>query len=387
MDCRALVFGVVFLAFLSSGCCHGGREYVHPRSTFAVHKLSKALENSIYQLQLNSTVFTASGQGVSVTVQTLQPDKDDLVALYAAADTDPGTIAPINWVNITRTAPSYLSSGSAELAFKLLNYRTPFIFRLIKNGTFFPVVVAESPRIENTVWKAPSQIHLALHADGTSVVAQWISGSSSKQQLSYWTQSTRGTTQSSSITYTPDMMCGAPATSFGYISPGFIHRALIPLQTLPPNTPVSYQAGSPDSGWSPIFSFLTPPPPGGPGASPEGALKFLIFADVGQADPILFNNTRCPPWCPPGYSWGIDYTLNSTKLAPYLTHEQDIQLGLLVGDVAYANGYGADWDVFGYQFEEAFAQWPLMTAPGNHEKDYPFTGVHFGLMIRLHQTL
>jgi hypothetical protein len=334
-----------------------------------------ALANSIAQLKLNITVFTENGQSVSVAVQNLQPHRDDLVALYAPADADPRTVVPINWVNVTRISPSYLSSGSAELPFKLLNFRAPFVFRLLKNGTFYPIVVAESPQIANSISTAPSQVHLALHADGDSMVAQWISGSSMSQKLSFWTKTLRGVTQSSSISYTSDMMCGAPATTFGYISPGYIHRALIPLKTLPPNTRVSYQAGSPDLGMSQTFSFITPPLPGGPGASPNGALKFLIFNDVGQADPILFNNTRCPPWCPSGFNWGIDYTLNSTKLTPYLTWEQDVQLGLLVGDVSYANGYAADWDIFGYQFEPAFAQWPLMTANGNHERDYPMTGM------------
>lgn len=53
---------------------------------------------------------------------------------------------------------------------------------------------------------------------------------------------------------------------------------------------------------------------------------------------------------------------NSVKLpAALVAAESDAQLALLIGDLAYALGYGADWDVFGQQFEEAFTMWPLLT--------------------------
>lgn len=34
------------------------------------------------------------------------------------------------------------------------------------------------------------------------------------------------------------------------------------------------------------------------------------------------------------------------------------------GDLAYAQGFAADWDVFFTQFQPAFARWPVMAATG-----------------------
>lgn len=45
----------------------------------------------------------------------------------------------------------------------------------------------------------------------------------------------------------------------------------------------------------------------------------------------------CPPYCPTGWAW-VNYTANSTKLLKHLLREKDARLGLLVGDVSYANG-------------------------------------------------
>jgi hypothetical protein len=45
-------------------------------------------------------------------------------------------------------------------------------------------------------------------------------------------------------------------------------------------------------------------------------------------------------------------------------------------------GYGADWDVWGDQFEAAFTQWPMAVGTGNHERDWPSTGDAFGDMSR-----
>ena len=48
------------------------------------------------------------------------------------------------------------------------------------------------------------------------------------------------------------------------------------------------------------------------------------------------------------------------------------------GDLSYAQGFAADWDVFGSMFEPAFTRWPLMVGTGNHERDWPGTGDAFG---------
>eukprot|EP00798_Chlamydomonas_sp_ICE-L_P027166 gene27165-2406_t len=295
--------------------------------------------------------------------------------------------------------------------------RQSFGFKFIKGGVAHPKVVAHAVSIDNLL----------------SMVVQWVSGSSDPQLVRYSLKevmqangpSTRAGTPgsiqggvgqqrvqalpsyaavsrkmmagvaagtgsvmgsivegeagaddwhhvlSSSVTYTVDQMCGYPADSEGWLDPGFIHTAVIAAEDLTPNQRFYYQYGSEVVGWSAVQSALTPPPKG----SPE-PFKFLVFNDVAMTSPILFNN-KCPPYCPEGLHFSGKYGENSSKLVPLLEAETEAQLAILVGDLAYAVGYGADWDQFGHQFEKAFTTFPLMVGTGNHERDYPGTGDAF----------
>ncbi|GBF92766.1 hypothetical protein Rsub_05135 [Raphidocelis subcapitata] len=163
------------------------------------------------------------------------------------------------------------------------------------------------------------------------------------------------------------MMCGAPANGSGWLDPGWLHNAAL-NEAPAPGQRVHYRFGSDATGWSATHSFLAGPPPGSP-------TRFLVFNDVGMAAPILFDNT-CPPYCPAGLEWDVGYALNSTKLVRYISKE-DADVALLIGDLSYAQGFAADWDTFGKQFEPAFTRYPVMVAPGNHEADWPGTGDAF----------
>ncbi|KAF5834534.1 Metallo-dependent phosphatase-like protein [Dunaliella salina] len=49
-------------------------------------------------------------------------------------------------------------------------------------------------------------------------------------------------------------------------------------------------------------------------------------------------------------------------------------LGLHIGDISYAQGYGSQWDNFYTQMEPLASHIPWMMAPGNHERDFPGSG-------------
>jgi hypothetical protein len=58
---------------------------------------------------------------------------------------------------------------------------------------------------------------------------------------------------------------------------------------------------------------------------------------------------------------------NSTHLSGLLgprAADADANLALLVGDLAYALGYAADWDVFNAQWQQAFTRWPMAVGTG-----------------------
>lgn len=47
---------------------------------------------------------------------------------------------------------------------------------------------------------------------------------------------------------------------------------------------------------------------------------------------------------------------------------------LLLGDISYARGFGAVWESMAAQLQPLASRVPLMTAPGNHESDWPGFG-------------
>lgn len=192
-----------------------------------------------------------------------------LLALYPSPS-DPTHIIPFTFVNITRVSPNYPDTGTAHIPIKLLNFRSDFILRLVSNGPLQPTVLAESTVIENTILDAPGQVHLAQHADGHSVVVQWVSASEEPQQLEYSTakwslgrvsstdsvgsslassttvtasQSTVKCVSSSSHTYTADMMCDIPANSFGFLDPGHLHTAVLPADDVGYNQQLYFRCG------------------------------------------------------------------------------------------------------------------------------------------------
>jgi hypothetical protein len=363
-------------------------QHVHYKSALDAQSIRTSL-NRAARIQLSTTDMVTNGQSVVVTVSGVhRPHVSDILALYAGATAAVQETIPVYWNSVAPSNPDYVTTGSARMTFRLLNFRQDFIVRLLRNTTTPPVTVrGESSVITNHLKEQPSQVHLALHADGSSMVAQWNSGSQEPQTVQYNTlgvglptraagwQAAAAVKQAASavLTYTADMLCGKSASGAGWLDPGYMHQALIPLASFPPNTRVYYRVGSPDVGWSDTFSFTTPPPPGGMGTAGGGAaFKFLMFADVGQVDPVLWTTGGCNPHC--SYRWEHDYAINSTLLVPRIAAEPDVQLALLLGDLSYAVGYAADWDVFGHQFQPAFSKWPVMAVPGNHERDEWGTG-------------
>ncbi|KAF8067344.1 PAP1 [Scenedesmus sp. PABB004] len=330
------------------------------------------------------------GQRVAVAVS--RPRRaaaaGDLVALYPAG-ADPRAVVPITYANLSAADPRYASTGRGSVAFRVYSFRADLVFVLLTGGTFAPTVVATSARLRDALAAAPAQLHLAPAATPRGVVAQWVSGSGAPQALQWWPAAGGGasaggdgggvvTVGSSVRRYGADAMCGEPASSFGANVPApWLHAALI--ADVPPGATLRYRVGSAKAGWSDVRAF-TAAPAAADVAAGRATFTFLAFADVGQDNMVLFNDT-CPPYCPGGWAWE-GYGANSSKLAPRLAAE-DAQLGLLVGDLAYANGVAAEWDYFGHQFDPAFSAWPLAVATGNHERDWPGTGdVLDGMPVR-----
>ena len=128
-------------------------------------------------------------------------------------------------------------------------------------------------------------------------------------------------------------MCGAPATTIGFRSPGFFHTALV--KGLTPNTRYYYQVGdSTPHSKSAVEHFFAAPEP------EADSVEFIIFGDLGQVE----TDGSFEP------SEMEGSILSTTAL------NADIEQGVVklnasaavfhIGDISYARGYVSIWEQF-----------------------------------------
>jgi hypothetical protein len=157
-----------------------------------------------------------------------------------------------------------------------------------------------------------------------------------------------------------------------YASPLIHHTDIGPLE---PATEYFYQvgrtavAGAPELYRDTVFRFRTPPAPGAAPAAADkrweaGSTKtgetmtLVVIGDIGQTQNS--NQTACTV----KDRWKSDPT---------------VAAGLIIGDMAYADGDGNRWDTWGRLMEQTFSQLPLLVLPGNHEIDFDAeTSMPFG---------
>ena len=321
------------------------------------------------------------------------PSPTDMIALYVPAATraNMSLIVPVE-VRPCQASPNYLNTGSGSAVFYLANFRADVAFTLFQNCTGSspcsnPIsidgyeaisfdygsyvlemdAVAQSAVIVNTHRDRPSSGSLSIASSSSNVIVQWTSASSKAQGVQWGlvpivAQMVRYS-RSNPDTYTADQMCGSIAQGVGFLAPGFIHTATISLANLKPNTRVFYRYGSDSAGWSSIDSFFVAPAPG----DFSVPLRIIGAVDVGVFSPgeVLWVNYYSSTSNALSYS---QYGANASKLVPWLEKERAHVL-LLPGDISYAQGLAADWDIFGNEFETSFRRTPLAVGMGNHERN------------------
>lgn len=311
------------------------------------------------RVRVNSTRQTRSGEWFEVSWSGIEePDWGDWVALLPAGANPIWSATPLKY-DIAAKSKSHMRRGSGKLVFRLISYRQDVVFAFMRGGLLDPRLVALSEVIRLVHPNEPLQGRLALTAGGPSeMLVQWSTHNSSRPVVRYGERRGKLSREvpATSHTYTREEMCGAPASTIGWNDPGLIHVAK--LTGLVPGRRYYYRFGDPDWGFSREFSFRAAPKEG-----PEATVKFLVVADLGQAEE--------------DGSLEEEYyraSLNTTRL---MSGEKGYQLLLHNGDISYARGYVSQWDNFHNQMETVTTKMPYMVAPGNHERNWPGTGDRF----------
>eukprot|EP00300_Choanocystis_sp_HF-7_P006210 c14553_g1_i1.p1 GENE.c14553_g1_i1~~c14553_g1_i1.p1 ORF type:complete len:684 (+),score=149.77 c14553_g1_i1:197-2053(+) len=335
---------------------------------------------------------------------------------------DVSTIGPQDWPTSNppwlATAPikwKPINSTSGMTRFYMEAMRDDLDIHLFRNGTSFPILVA-SATLAFTNLNRPHNVHIMRSYKPEDMRVIWQSSQwDAAMRVSWGTKSRLYNHNVSAVpsTYTVDDLCGPPATTHGWHNPGVIYDAI--LGGLPAGQQIFYRVGSDKFGFSPEFSFVAPVP-----ASPNASLTIYAIADLGETyidgaqyhwmEPYAINTTNhaIVKWSSPDTPQGlIRMSANpmrqhsnhsgrtqppagtslkqlAAKMKPTKSRAQSgrviADLLLHVGDISYATGYLTEWDRFFAQIEPIATQVPYMTGLGNHERDWPNTGVHFNGM-------
>eukprot|EP00164_Ancoracysta_twista_P004243 GFYU01005717.1.p1 GENE.GFYU01005717.1~~GFYU01005717.1.p1 ORF type:complete len:469 (+),score=132.08 GFYU01005717.1:90-1496(+) len=174
------------------------------------------------------------------------------------------------------------------------------------------------------VTAVPSQVHIALAGDSMSI--SWETKANSDSIVNYSTDksSLSNSAMGTSQTYT-----------YGSYTSGYQHH--VKLDPLDAATVYYYQCGDDKDGWSPVYSFETPPAVG-----LDVPYTFAVMGDLGQTE-------------------------NSRATVEHVLDNPAAKTVLLAGDLSYADGDQPRWDSWGEMVEPLFSERPLMATAGNHE--------------------
>lgn len=251
------------------------------------------------------------------------------------------TSAPIKFVSCS--GATFEQNGSGSRSIRLLAYRQPLEVALFAGGysadsvprllarSGTPLVASDGaePRFPRLAWTGVSgEMRLtwsSLEAHTTPAELTTKDGASATR---VW---------STVNTYGASSLCAAPANSTGFADPGFHHSVVF----------VGLAAG--------VYTYRVGTLQGSFQVKDSRTLRIGVIADVGATEPDGMQ-----------YHWAEPNASTTYKL----TAARNPDVVLHLGDLAYATGYEAKWDLFLDQTAQISGRVPYMTALGNHEQDW-----------------
>eukprot|EP00928_Gymnodinium_smaydae_P062366 TRINITY_DN46250_c0_g1_i1.p1 TRINITY_DN46250_c0_g1~~TRINITY_DN46250_c0_g1_i1.p1 ORF type:complete len:615 (-),score=36.57 TRINITY_DN46250_c0_g1_i1:199-1995(-) len=283
----------------------------------------------------------------------------------------PNTVnSPMKFMDCKDADSSFMTTGSGHLSIRLLNIRQDLVLALFSNGTVYPVLEARSSVLAFVEYRLPMHGHIALVSEQGRMLVQWTSLSEASPTVQWNYQRSGGpynnSIAGSSVKYDKKDFCGVPANREGYLDSGFQHSVEVewPLHAQAGER-IFYRFGSAmENLWSDERSFEIPPQPGH-----DVKTYMLVVADVGATEPDNFQSHWSNPL---GGASGSCVVSNITYLQ--MRKAPQSQAVIHIGDISYATGYLAKWELFMDQVEEVASRTPYMVSQGNHERDWPGTG-------------
>jgi len=284
----------------------------------------------------------------------------------------PNTVnSPMKWIDCKDADASFMKTGSGHLDIRLLNVRQDLVIAMFTNGSKYPVLQGTTPAISFSDYRLPMHGRIALASEEGRMLVQWTSLAAAAPTLQ-WSYQRSGAPFSNSVAasssskYGIEDLCGSPANREGFMDSGFHHVSAV---TWPPNAEpgnrIFYRFGSATEDlWSEERSFQIPPRVG-----PNTSTYMVVVADVGASEPDNFQSHWSNPLA--GIS-GSEVLSNLTRKRMQDAPQSHAVLD--IGDISYATGFLAKWDLLMHQIDDVASRTPYMVSQGNHERDWPGTG-------------
>lgn len=351
----------------------GEPEYHNYLERFLVEKFKPSFkQNGSASIHVNVTTLQGAYGWVAVSIAGVaDPSDGDILALFAPANAYWDGSAPVKYEFLTAD-PHYLTTGTADLSFRLLNLRTDMRFMLISGGLRNPSAEAEGPIIHVHSSDIPTGIHLLVGERPSETRVQWTTARPGSPAIKFGTRSGQleFLVPAMTTTYSRDDLCGAPATTAGWLDPGQINTGS--MTELASNTRYYYAVGDLETDtWSEEYTFMSHP-----GIGADVSVSFLAVADQGVGEPdgstaafeyqaALEVADRMADDVAAGYD--LKGAKNEIEEYSLIVHN---------GDISYARGYSALWDTFFLQQAPVATRVPYATTPGNHEIDWADVGMY-----------
>jgi len=259
---------------------------------------------------------------------------------------------------------------SGNMTFNLLNRRAKYRFVYFGGAVPYFEAQAFSDALQFENYNIPMHVHIALGPDSTTMLVMWVQKIYERPAAYYgeykdnlYAVAEGDFIQSINITdFCDPHGPAAPSSTVGYYDLGYMITATLKVKE---NTRYYYRVGEPESGYSKVFSFMSPKSSGDP-------VTLIAFGDMGQSPG---DGVQEQSW--DNKNHGEIGSIGTVASISGLLDKDPNAFDFLLhfGDISYATGYLAEWDEFMHEIKSIAQRVPYQTGIGNHEMGY--TGSFF----------
>ncbi|RCV12393.1 hypothetical protein SETIT_2G266200v2 [Setaria italica] len=308
---------------------------IQPLSTLKMQAARVAMDSGA-AIHASPDVLGQNGEDsawVTVNFTAPAPSAGHWVALFSPADFGYTLISASITYMFANISPNFMSSGSGNMSFLVINQRSDYAFGLFSGGKDNPKLIAVSSKISFANPKAPVFPRLSQGKEWNEMAVTWTSGYNINEAYPFVEWRMKGE-ESSKRTPAGTLTCTRRHLYFYQIG-----------HELPDGTVVRGKSST----------FRASPFPG-----QDSLQRVVVFGDMGLGQRDGTNELA-------GFQPGAQVTHGPADQGAAQLYDAVFH----IGDLSYANGFLAQWDQFTARIEHIASKVPYMVA--SHFIGRPFS--------------